>query len=64
LEHSHIVEVIDKLRNKEVEEYLIKKEVFLSFREVLVKQNDFKHFRGIAQQGGDVIYTFMDEPRS
>ena len=55
---------LDQLRNKEVSSILIKKDEFLQFREQLVKDEQFKHFRGEAKQGGDVIFTFLDEPRS
>ncbi|WP_246943958.1 hypothetical protein [Bacillus pinisoli] len=61
---SDIEHILDKLRNKELEEYLVQKEDFLIFREKLVKQSDFKHFRGVAQHGGSVVYTYTDEPRS
>ncbi|WP_075617373.1 hypothetical protein [Paenisporosarcina indica] len=42
----------------------IEKEDFLSFREVLVQMEDFKHFRGVAKQGGILIYTYEKEARS
>ncbi|OIU72423.1 hypothetical protein [Rossellomorea aquimaris] len=61
---SEIVKMLDALRNKEVEEISVEKEDFLSFRAVLVKQPDFKHFRGIAGHGGSVRYQYMDAPRS
>ena len=56
--------LLDQLRNKEVSSILIKKDEFLQFREQLVKDKQFKHFRGEAKQGGDVIFTFLDVPRS
>lgn len=40
-------EVLDKLANREMEEFRITKEEFLAFREVLVNRDDFKHFRGM-----------------
>ncbi len=64
MDRSEIEIILDKLRNREIEEYLVVKENFLAFREVLVKEEDFKFFRGIAQHQGAVIYTYMDEPRS
>ncbi|RFU63471.1 hypothetical protein [Peribacillus glennii] len=57
-------EILDKLANRELEEYRISKEEFLAFRQFLVRRADFKHYRGIAQHGGDVIYRYLDEPRS
>ncbi|MGE7602196.1 abortive phage infection protein [Peribacillus sp. NPDC097675] len=56
--------VLDKLANREMKEFRIKKEEFLSFREVLVQRADFKHFRGNAQHNGEVIYTYLEEARS
>ncbi|MCP1123011.1 MULTISPECIES: abortive phage infection protein [Bacillus] len=56
--------ILDQLKNKEIEEYVVTKEVFYTFREVLVERQDFKHFRGNAQGGGEIIYTYMEMPRS
>ncbi|MFJ7639300.1 abortive phage infection protein [Peribacillus sp. NPDC097264] len=56
--------VLNKLANREMEEFRINKEEFLSFREVLVQRADFKHFRGNAQHNGEVIYTYLEEARS
>lgn len=56
--------MLESLKNREVEEIFVYKNDFLLFREVIVKREDFKYFRGIAQRGGDVIYQYMDEPRS
>lgn len=56
--------MLDSLKNGQVEEIFISKQDFMLFREVLVKRNDFKHFRGIAQRGGDVSYQYLDDPRS
>ena len=55
---------LNQLRNKEVERIEVSKEEFLAFRSVLVIDPQFKHFRGEAQQGGSVIFTFLDIPRS
>ncbi|AIE59457.1 hypothetical protein [Bacillus methanolicus] len=63
-EEKMINEVLDKLKNGEISEYYVSKDKFLSFRSVLVKRPDFKHFRGIAQRGGDVIYRYLETPRS
>lgn len=59
-----VEEVLDKLMKREIESYRVKKEDFLTFRAELVKREDFKHFKGIAEIGGDVTYKYMDEPRS
>ena len=55
---------LDQLRNKEIERIEVTKEDYLAFRQVLVKDPQFKHFRGEAQQGGNIIYTFLEIPRS
>jgi hypothetical protein len=64
MSQHNIEQIVDKLRKREIEEYLVSKEDFLAFREVIVRENDFKHFRGIAQHGGAVTYTYMDKQRS
>lgn len=56
--------MIEQLKNGEIPNIEISKENFLLFREVLVKDDKFKHFRGVAQQGGGVVFTFLEEPRS
>lgn len=56
--------LIDQLRNGDVQSILIKKEEFLQFRELLLKDAQFKHFRGEAKQGGDVVFTFLQQARS
>ena len=56
--------MIEQLKNREIEKIEITKEEFLQFRELIVKDEMFKHFKGEAQQGGNVIYTFLDVPRS
>ena len=54
-----ITEILDKLCTGELSEYFVKNEDFLEFRQVLVKRKDFKHFRGIGQRGGDVLYQYL-----
>jgi hypothetical protein len=56
--------ILDQLANREIIECKIMKEHFMEFRQQLVKRADFKHFRGDAQHNGEVIYTYLDEPRS
>jgi hypothetical protein len=62
-EHS-INEILDKLMNGELSEYYVKNEDFMEFRQILVNRKDFKHFRGIAQRSGDVLYKYLKEARS
>ncbi|MCH7320753.1 MULTISPECIES: hypothetical protein [Solibacillus] len=57
-------DMLDQLRNGEVKSVVIKKEEFLQFREQIVKDEQFKHFRGEAKQGGDVVFTYSQIPRS
>ncbi len=59
-----IIDVLDRLMTGELSEYYIKNEDFMEFRRILVKRKDFKHFRGIGQRGGDVLYQYLKEPRS
>ncbi|PAQ14526.1 hypothetical protein [Bacillaceae bacterium SAOS 7] len=56
--------MLDQLKNGEIEHFQISKEQFLSFQHVLVSREDFKHFRGVAQRGGSVIYYYLEEARS
>jgi hypothetical protein len=64
VEPGMIAEVLEKLKSGEMSEYLVKKNDFLTFREVLVKREDFKWFRGIGQRGGDIIFQYQKTPRS
>ena len=56
--------MIDQLRNGEVNSIEINKAEYLQFREVLVKDAQFKHFRGEAKQGGNIVFTFLEVPRT
>ena len=56
--------ILQQLMGGEISSYTIKKEEFLKFREVLLKHENYKHFRGEAQQGGDIIYTYLAEKRA
>ncbi|KON92297.1 hypothetical protein AF331_07565 [Rossellomorea marisflavi] len=56
--------LVEGLRTGELNEVYVRKEDFLSFRSVLVKQKDFKHFRGIAAQGGHAVYHYLETARS
>jgi hypothetical protein len=64
LEKDLILEMIEKLRSGQINEWYVNKEVFLDVRAVIVALEDFKHFRGIAQRSGGVIYQYLQEPRS
>ena len=55
---------IQDLKEGKIDSLSISKEDFLEFREILIQQIDFKHFRGIAHQGGSVIYTYETSARS
>lgn len=64
MNEQYVKDVLEKLKTGELSEYYVKNEDFMEFREVLVKREDFKHFRGIGQRGGDVLYHYLEEPRS
>lgn len=57
-------EMLQQLKEGEIERIEIEKDEFYEFREVLVKHPLFKHFRGDAKQNGRVIYTYLEVPRS
>ncbi|OOR28865.1 abortive phage infection protein [Bacillus wiedmannii] len=56
--------ILDQLKNGEIKEYVATKDVFYTFRKVVVGREDFKHIIGNAQRGGKVIYTYSETPRS
>ena len=56
--------MLDQLRNGEVNSIEINKVDYLQFREVLVQDPQFKHFRGEAKQGGNIKFTFLNVPRT
>ncbi|WIG28831.1 abortive phage infection protein [Bacillus toyonensis] len=56
--------ILDQLKNGEIKEYVSTKDVFYTFRKVVVSREDFKHIIGNAQRGGQVIYTYSKTPRS
>jgi len=56
--------ILNQLANRDIQEYKVTKEHFMTFRQQLVKREDFKHFRGEAKHNGEVVYTYLDEPRS
>ncbi|MCA1062154.1 hypothetical protein QTG56_19295 [Rossellomorea sp. AcN35-11] len=64
MSEAEILEKLQLLRTKEIEEIRVMKEDFLVFRSVLVKQEDFKQFRGVAEHGGNILYHYLDSPRS
>ncbi|MCM3114130.1 hypothetical protein M3610_02345 [Neobacillus sp. MER 74] len=59
-----ITDILNRLMSGELSEYYVTNDQFMEFRQVLVKRADFKHFRGIGQRGGDVLYQYLEEPRS
>ena len=56
--------ILDQLKNGEIKEYVVTKDVFYTFRKVVVSREDFKHIIGNAQRGGQGIYTYSKTPRS
>jgi hypothetical protein len=64
LKEDLINDILNRLMSGDLSEYYVKNEDFMEFRQVLVKRKDFKHFRGIGQRGGDVLYQYLENPRS
>lgn len=64
MNEQFVNEILNKLRDGELNEYLVKNDQFLEFRSVLVKRDDFKHFQGTALHGGDVKYRYLSVARS
>lgn len=64
MEQNDMLNAIEQLKNGEIKQIFISKGDFLTFRQIIVNREDFKHFRGIAQHGGDIIYTYIEEARS
>ncbi|MFK2824831.1 hypothetical protein QYG89_03935 [Bacillus sp. B190/17] len=61
---SDAEDLMNQLQNGEIDKCHVSKEHFLIFRRALVNREDFKHFRGVAQRGGSVLYYYMEEARS
>jgi hypothetical protein len=58
MNQEEVVEILEKLRNNEVNSYRVSKQNFLFFRMLLLKQEDAINFRGNAQHGGETVYTY------
>lgn len=56
--------LLEQLKSGELASIEIEKGEFLAFRKVLVDHAEFKHFRGEAKQGGNIIFTYIQEARS
>ena len=55
---------LEQLKKGSISSITVEKENFLEFRKELIQREDFKHFRGIAKQGGIVIYSYEKDARS
>ncbi|WP_110111676.1 hypothetical protein [Bacillus sp. CGMCC 1.16541] len=64
MDQQQSTQLVNQLKDGEIKEFRVSKDDFLEFRKTLVQREDFKHFRGIAQRGGDVIYRYLETPRS
>ncbi|AZB42562.1 hypothetical protein CEF21_09830 [Bacillus sp. FJAT-42376] len=64
MDHQTVNEMLDQLKNGERKEFTVSNDLFLTVREVLVKREDFKHFRGIARHEGHTVYRYMETARS
>jgi hypothetical protein len=56
--------LLSQLKEGAISELHVSKEDFLAVREVLVERDDFKHFHGVAERGGGVMYRYMENARS
>ena len=61
---SQYEQMLQELKEGIQSSVTISKEEFLLFREALIVREDFKHFKGIAKQGGSIVYTYELESRS
>ncbi|MBP3038396.1 hypothetical protein J9303_02600 [Bacillaceae bacterium Marseille-Q3522] len=61
---AEIADILEKLKSGELSEYYVKKDDFLLFQKYLITRPDFKHFRGIAQRGGNILYRYTEKARS
>lgn len=64
LTEEQINHLIHQLRLGEIKELYVDNSDFYDFRKLLVEQEDFKHFHGVAQRNGHVIYKYLEEARS
>ncbi|MBM7704728.1 hypothetical protein [Metabacillus iocasae] len=64
MDQQQATQLLSQLQRGELKEFRVTKDEFLLFRKTLVQREDFKHFRGIAQRGGDVVYRYLETPRS
>ncbi|MGG1575890.1 hypothetical protein ABHN01_23330 [Fictibacillus sp. NRS-1165] len=55
-------EILSDLRSGDLSEYVVIKEEFFVFREVLVKQEDKKSFRGFIVPGGGGNVKYLYQP--
>lgn len=53
--------LLQELKDGSLSSLTITKEEFLAFREILIAREDFKQFKGIAKQGGKIVYTYEFE---
>ncbi|WP_368502765.1 hypothetical protein AB3N04_00045 (plasmid) [Alkalihalophilus sp. As8PL] len=58
MDNNEIKQIIEELRNGSLKSYHVPKNYFMDFRNVLVQCDDFQSFRGNAQVGGSVVYTY------
>ena len=56
--------ILEQLKEGKIQQVEITKEEFLDFRSILTSHKNFKNYRGEAKQGGNIIYTYLSEPRS
>lgn len=61
---SQYGQMLEELKDGIQTSIIISNHDFLTFREAIILREDFKHFKGIAMQGGSVEYTYEKTSRS
>ncbi|RSK26742.1 hypothetical protein EJF36_07630 [Bacillus sp. HMF5848] len=64
MDEETIQSKLDELRDGKIKQLHVTKDEFMMYRKYIVNRSDFKHFRGIAQHGGNVLYEYSETPRS
>ncbi|OEH92474.1 hypothetical protein [Bacillus solimangrovi] len=61
---DELQKIVEQLASGEMLTYEVEKQQTTSFFEIIRVREDFKHFRGQAKKGGNVVYQYLNEPRS
>ena len=58
MENNPYIDLLDKLKKGEIEEIVVEKETFFTFREVWIDREDRTSFVGEAGLNGKIIYRY------